>query len=291
VTAPAIICDTSNIIAAGTTVSIHIGCTAQSGGTCTTQAPRLINPTKAATAGTADVWKVRVETQDASDATIDNATVSIGTIDSVEVRASVDPTLTFTIAGVSNGVDANTGNATGCLATEDTNAGNVSTATLVNLGVLANTPTAIDTQVGNVAAQLITISTNATGGYNLTATSSGQLQNFATGYAIDSVTTPAAFPNGLHYFGLNACGLDVSTGTWGANNCETEITGSSNACNYGWPTKTTAVTLATDASGPVGNAIAAGNGLTTVRYAAGVDARVPAGEYQTAVTYVATATF
>lgn len=291
VSAPTIRCQTSAIIAAGTTVTILIGCTAQSAGACTTQAPRLINPTKSATAGTADIWKVKIETLDAADSGIDTATVSIGTIDSVEVRANVDPTLTFTITGVGNGLAANTGNTTGCLSTELTNAGNVSTATLVNLGVLANTPTAIDTQIGNVAAQYITITTNGTGGYNLTATSSGQLQNFASGFAITSSTTPAAFPNGLHNFGLNACGLDVSTGTWGANNCESEITGSSQACNYGWPTRSTAVTLATDATGPVGNVITAGNGITSVRYAAGVDARVPAGEYQTAVTYVATATF
>lgn len=291
VSAPTIECETNSSIAAGTTVTLLIGCTAQSGGTCTTQAPRLINPTKSATAGTADVWKVNIVTRNASDVALDDATVSIGTIDSVQVRATVDPTLTFTIAGVANGSAVNTGNTTGCTANETTNTGIAATATLINLGVVSNTPTAIDTKLGNIAAQLITVSTNAGGGYTLTATSAGQLRNYSNGFAFDSDTTPAAFPNGLHYFGLNACGLDVNTGTWGNANCESEITGSSNACNYGWPTQTTAVTLASDSTGPVGNAVVAGNGLTTVRYAAGTDATVPAGEYQTAVTYVATATF
>ncbi len=291
VSAPTIECQTNSTINAGTTVTILIGCSAQSSGSCTTQAPRLVNPTKSASAGTADVWKVNIETRDASNNVLDDAIVSIGTIESVEVRATVDPTLTFTIAGVSNGSAVNTGNTTGCTATELTNTGISPSATLVNLGIVSSSTTSTNTAFGNRAAQLITISTNATNGYSLTATSSGQLRNFANGFAFSSNTTPTAFPSGTHYFGMNACGLDVNTSTWGLANCSTHITGSTNACNYGWPTQTSAVTLASDSTGPVGNVIATGNGLTTVRYAAATDVTVPAGEYQTAVTYVATATF
>lgn len=291
VSAPTIECQTNSTINAGTVVTLLIGCTAQSSGSCTTQAPRLVNPTKSATAGTADVWKVNIQTRDASNNPLDDATVSIGTIDSVQVRATVDPTLTFTIAGVANGSAVNTGNTTGCTATENTNAGITPTSTIVNLGVVGSSTTSTNTAFGNIAAQLITVTTNATNGYSLTATSSGQLRNNANGFAFASNTTPTAFPSGTHYFGLSACGLDVNTSTWGNANCSTHITGSTNACKYGWPTQTSAVTLASDTSGPVGNVISTGNGITSVRYAAATDVTVPAGDYEAAVTYVATATF
>ncbi len=281
----------SGTIAANSVVKIYLGCTASTSASCTTQAPRIINPTKSAATGTADIWKISIVTKDSSGIELDSATVAIGTVETVEVRATVDSTLTFSISGVSNGSAVNSGNTTGCTATETTNAGITPTATLVNLGVLANTPTTTNTKIGNIAAQLISISTNAANGYTLTATSSGKLQNYQSGFAIASNTTPQEFPSGSHFFGINACGLDVSTSTWGSASCNSYITGSTSPCKYGWPTPTTAVTLASDSTGPVGNTITSGNGLVTVRYAAGIDASVPAGEYQTAITYVATPTF
>lgn len=296
VSAPTVICTVATAqVAAGVTVTILIGCTAQSGGSCTTQAPRLINPTKTATAGTADLWTVNLTTRDGSDVTIDSTSVRIGTIDSVLVQATVDPSLTFTIAGVSNGSAANTGNTTGCGNTETTNTGITPTATSVNLGVLGNTPTGTNTKIGNIAAQLLTITTNAQNGYSLTATSSGSLIDPANGYFLNSSTTPAVFPSGADWFGLHSCSRDASTSTWTSgsdNGCNTYITGSTgDLCKYGWPTRTTSVTLASDSTGPIGNSILAGNGLVTVEYAAGVDAAVPAGNYRSIVTYVATATF
>lgn len=301
----------SGPVAAGSVITIMLGCSAASDeDTCTTQVPRIINPTKSANAGTADIWKVTLLTEDASDIGLDNVTVSIGTIESVTVRATVDPTLTFTIAGVANGVDVSTGNGTGCAQDEDTNAGIASTATEVNLGLLASSPAA-DAKVGNIAAQLLTVSTNAPGGYVITATSSGQLINPSSGYWIDSSTTPTAFPStGADWFGVHACGLDTFDGTtisttyWntaasdsacgscatGSTSCP-DATSGTNLCKYGWPTTTTPVTIAADPNGPVGNSLTAGNGLTSVSYAAGADAGVPAGEYRAFITYVATPTF
>jgi hypothetical protein len=297
-------------IAAGSVVEIFIGCSTVGGGTCTAQTPRVINPTKTAAAGTADTWKIAVQTRNGSDVLIDSATVAVATIDSVQILATVDPTLTFTIAGVGNGVDVNTGNTTGCLQDEDTNAGTAATATVVNLGILGNTPTAVDTKVSNIAAQLLTVTTNGSGGYSLTATSAGQLRDFSSGFAINSSTTPTAFPASAprHWFGFHACGLDtynatIGTTFWNTTASNTEcgscISGSTtcpdstpgtNVCKYGWPTTTTSLTLASDSTGPIGTA-SDGNGLVSVSYASGVDANVPGGSYQTYVTYVATATF
>ncbi len=282
-------------IAAGSVIKIYLGCATSTSSSCSVQTPRIINPTKTAAAGTVDRWKVKIDTEDASDVLLDTATVAIGTIDSVHVLATVDPTLTFTIAGIANATAVNNGNTTGCTQTETTNAGLASTATEVNLGVLSNTPTSTNTKVGNIAAQLISITTNGTGGYSLTATSSGPLRNDELGFDIASNTTPAAFPNGGPWFGIHACGLDVTLLTWNStasSACNSYITGSTDPiCLYGWPTQTTSVTLASDTTGPIGNSITAGNGLTSVSYASGVSASIPAGTYQSEVTYVATATF
>lgn len=296
VTSPAIMCETTGSVSAGTTITIIIGCTSQSSGSCTAQSPRMINPTKTASAGTADIWKLIIETRDAGDGTLDSATVSIGTIESVTVRASIDPTLSFTITGVPNGSPVNTGNTTGCLQTENTNSGISSTSTAVNLGLLADSPSGTDVTVGNIAAQRINISTNGANGYVLTATSSGQLINPTTGFFLASSTTPTAFPaSGSDWFGIHACGLDVATATWNSTAstaCNSYISGSTDPiCLYAWPNTTTPLSIASDATGPIGNSLIAGNGVVSISYAAGADAGVPPGEYRTVITYVATPAF
>lgn len=282
-------------IAASTTVTILLGCSSATGAACNTQIPTIINPTKTAAAGTADTWTMNITTRDVTNSTdLDTSRIKIGTIESVQVRASVDPTLTFSIAGIANNVAVNTGNTTGCTGLDTTNAGNASTATVIDLGTLGNTPTATGARVSNIAAQLLTVTTNASNGYSLTATSSGQLINPANGVAINSNTAPAVFPNGAPWFGIHPCGLDVTAATWNTTTqaCNTYITGSADPiCKYAWPTSATSVSLASDTSGPIGNTIVTGNGLTTVEYAAGIDASIPSGIYTTVITYVATPTF
>ena len=298
ISAPTITCTLGGVVNAATVVTILVGCSAQSGGECTTQVPTLINPTKSAVAGTADIWKVNIDTQDGASAAIDTVRVSLGTIESVQIAATVDPSLTFTIAGVSNGSAVNTANTSGCLQTETTNTGETPTATTVNLGVLANTPAVNTTKIGNIAAQLLTVTTNAVNGYSLVATSSGPLRNLATGYDISSSTTPTAFPSTpAQWFGLHACGLDTNpastfwNSTGGNTNCNSVIDTGTNPCKYGWPTQTSPITIAYRTTGPVGNLLVTGSGLTSVAYAAGIDARVQAGTYQTVVTYIATPSF
>ncbi len=296
-------------IAAGSLVEIFIGCTTVAAGDCTVSTPTLINPTKSAVAGTADVWKINVQTRDDSDINLDNATIAIGTIDSVAVRATVDPTLSFTIVGLANGDQVNLGNTDGCLQAETTNTGIPATATEVNLGLLLDPP-GTDVKIRSIAAQRINISTNGAGGYALTATSSGTLINPSTGFFLESSTTPTAFPAATDWFGIHACGLDtygggISTTFWNTTatntECGTCVTGSgscpdaagpgTNICKYGWPTQASALTLASDTTGPIGNTVALGNGIISVAYAGTVDALIPPGEYRTVITYVATPTF
>lgn len=266
------------VVSAGVTgsanITINIGSTT----------PILINPTKAAGAGTADTWGITIKTLDSGGAEIDYAKIKIATIESVEVYATVDPTLTFTIGGIVNATAVNTGN-TACTNSEVVNTGFDSSATEVNLGVLG--PSQM-----NISAQLMTVSTNGGGGYSLTATSSGHLIDSDIGYWIadaqgtptnNDLPVPAYVNAGTPAFGIHACGNDVVAGTWG-----TGVTGGSNA-KYANPSPAYYYILAADTTGPIIGA--SGNGMTTVEYAATISTAVPAGSYHTVLTYVATPSF
>lgn len=261
-------------VAAGDTVIINIGCSGHASGTCNNQTPRLINPVKSAVAGTADLWKVQLQVNNTNN---DSARVTIGTIESVQVQATVDPTLTFQISALNGAVNA--GN-TGCSSTDTVNSGIPSTPTAVNLGLLNTTSI-------NISAQLITISTNGRWGYALTATSSGHLIDPTSGFWIrDSGAVPAAIAAHAPWFGIHPCGADVATSgvSWGSGNAGDV------GDYFGWPATTTPLRLAALTTGPVG--VSGSNaGLTSIEYAAAVDVSVPAGLYASTITYTATPTF
>ncbi len=282
---PKFTCTTSGTVSTGTTVTFLIGCSSASGASCTTQSPFLINPTKTAANGTADTWNVLVQTQDGSSNLLDQGTTKIATVETVLVRAQVDATFTFTIAGIASGSNVYLGNATGCTTTDTINTGFASLPDVVDLASLP-----VNSATINTSAQLMTIQTNASNGYSITATSSGQLSNKASGYAIASSTAGSAFPStgaNSAWFGIRACGTDANTGLFGASSLN--ATRGSGAI-YAWPTQTTSITLASKATGPI-NPTSTTNGLITVEYAAAAGVETPSGNYDTTVTYVATPTF
>lgn len=271
-------CNLTVGISASSEVTITIG----------NSTPQLINPTKSTTVGTADLWTLTVRTTDNAANIIDSSKIKIGTVESVEVYATVDPVFTFSIGGINNGLPVNTGNDTGCTNTEVINTGFNSSATEVNLGALGR-------DIINRSAQLITITTNGSGGYILTATSSGHLIEPATGYWLgdaqgtptnNDTPAPAFLTAGTTAFGIHPCGLDVTTGTWGSG-----ATGGGAGAKYANPSPSYYYTLASDSTGPVTTDVTAGNGLVTMQYSATVSAIVPSGLYRTALTYVATPTF
>ncbi len=296
----------------GETIRIFIGCTASSVSSCTTQAPRIINPTKTQAVGTADSWKIGIATRTAADTALENTTIGIATNETVTIRATVDPTLSFTIAGINSGTDLADGNS-GCGATpgvygQTANTGINSTANEVNLGVLQNTPSA-GSAITNLAGQLITISTNGSTGYALTATSASSLLNPETGYiffANQTPLTPTNFTAGGDFFGLHACGNDV-TSAWvegspgGGSDCNFFAgphAPTTDECFWSWPNPgnklSDGVTLpiASDTVGPVGTGTGeTGDGITSVAYGAGIDVLVPPGEYRAIITYIATPSF
>ena len=280
----------------GTNIQVFIGCSAITAGACTTQVPTLINPTKTATSGTADVWRVGIASTDGSSNPLDSSTISIGTVESVTVRATIDPSLTFIISGVTDGLAVNTGNVTGCLQVETTNTGITSTATDVGLGSLSSVPSA-GTKLSNIAAQLLTVATNGANGYAITATSSGSLSNPSTGFSVNSSTTPLVFPSTGNYFGMHPCGADSDVTRWiqtpTTTVCNTYVPGATPVCKYAWPNNAPML-VSNRAAGPIGtgsSCAAAGCGLTSVSYAATQDVSLPPGIYQSVITYVATPSF
>jgi hypothetical protein len=225
---------------------------------------------------------------------MDTGSLKVATIESVQVQATVEPTITFTIAGLTNSQNYNTvSGATNC-GSEASNSGIDSTATFVNLGLL--NPGQV-----NRAGQLLTVSTNGSSGYAITATTSGRFISPASGQwlpdgnggngltGIDSpapVTVPGV---GTAFFGFSPCGTNVYNnpaniwGTYTGNSIGGATAKVSNPWNN--PVNAYYATIASYTSG----AISAD--LIVVRYAAGVSTITPAGVYSTNVTYVATATF
>lgn len=276
------------------TIYVAIGCktSVDASGNCNTASPILINPTKIAAAGSSDQWKVLIQTTDSGGITLDTARALVATVESVQVEATVEPSLTFTITGLANATHYNT--ISNC-ADETSTSGIDSTATTVNLGILSNARI-------NSAAQKLVVVTNGSTGYSLTATSSGRLINPVNGFFIpdanigngltaNNIPIPAAITIATPAFGISPCGQDVPTSNpnWGGSS-GTVNSGAlfSNPWN-GIADKGYNATLASYTLGPSNGD--ATHGTTLVRYGATVTGTTPAGIYTTVLTYVASASF
>lgn len=147
----------------GTPITITIGATDGS------NTPILPSPTNTHNIGTADSYTFQLRHYDDSDSLIDQTNGQIALIEAVRVTATVDPTITFTIAGVT----ADSGTYCGVTRTA---ASVDSTAYSVPFGSLSlNTFTD--------AVQNLTVSTNASYGYVVTAAEDDELGK-------DGATTP-----------------------------------------------------------------------------------------------------
>ncbi len=286
ISAPTITCNLATAgINPGVTVTMVIG----------NSTPALINPTKSNTAGSNDSWRVTVQTTDSGGLVLDDAKIAIGTIDSVKVTADVDPSLTFTIAGVAPGTTLSGISSTTSVCGDTTTAGlPAATATEVNLGSLRNAAISI-------AAQRLTVSTNGAQGYTISATSSGRMINPATGFwlyglngdtllSANDTPVPATFrASGFEGFGISACGSHSSTivsSQWGGNAC---ATGFSSGCKYSNPYNVGTASFYSTITSYTGGAVSSDD--TIVKYAGTVSGTTPPGTYRTMFTYVATATF
>lgn len=134
----------------------------------------LINPAPASghVVGTADQYRMIVQHLDSGNAVVDQTTAAVAMIESVKVTASVAPQITFTIGGVAASTSA-------CGITTSV----TTTPTLVPLGELS---------IGAFrhAAQTLTVSTNAQGGYVVTAAAADQLARPGVTCTGDGNATP-----------------------------------------------------------------------------------------------------
>lgn len=298
ITAPTLDCLVTSQITGGTTITIILGCTTGTT-TCTVFSPRLINPTKSAAAGSADTWKVSITTTDTTangGTTLDSGSARIATVEAVQVQGTVEPTLTFTISGTTDGSDV-TSAASGCGASILSNTGIDTTATFVNLGILSNARL-------NKAIQRLRVSTNGSTGYSITATSSGRFINPASGFffadangnsnlTANDTPVPAVIEVAAATaakFGIHACGsrvTAVNSNQWVNAGTAPDTTDGTARFSNPWNTGTSGFynTIASYTAGPVTN------DDTAILYASTILGSTPAGIYGNYYTYVATATF
>lgn len=199
------------------------------------------------------------------------------TTNTVQTQASVGSTLTITIIGIPGSTPVNTQNP-GCVNTETTSPNAATTATGVNLGQLTNNIT--------IAAQRIVVTTNSTSGYSLLAQTNGYFVNSVANFRLGSSVVPSSFPLTGHFFGIHACGHDLSVSTWGSG----KTMRGSNAL-YVWPSAETQLLITSDTTGPIDATVEPGNGVTTIQYAATIDATVPGGTYAGVITFTVSPTF
>jgi len=251
----------SAIIAPNATVTIEIGTNATFG---TTGNAQLTNPSATtsyeftATAGTADSGQFRV-----------------AIVDDVLVTANIDTTLTFTVTGVTSGATVNTSTTTTAA---------VTTSDTLPFGTLA-------ANVSKTLAQDLAVTTNARNGFVVTVEQSQQLQS-STGADIDGfvngnwTTTPTAWSAPT-----NNIANENTWGHWGLTS-EDFVTGRTSEFSANtWVAASTTPIIIMGHTGPSDGATA-GEGLTRIGYQAQIATLQEAGDdYNTSLTYIATATF
>lgn len=141
----------TNSCPASSTITVTVG---------STNKPINPAPRTGHTQGTADAYSIKAQTRDGSDNEIDTVDVMVAPVEAVFVSATVEETLTFTIAAVGSGTTA-----CGSGASTDV----TTYAFAVPFGSIASTNTFYD------AEQQLTVSTNADGGYKVYVTEDDEL--------------------------------------------------------------------------------------------------------------------
>lgn len=275
--------------------------TACTGGTVTAtigSTKTLVNPAKITSGhsvGSADYYQWNIATWDqapASGAIIDQTDASVAVIEGVLISATVDETLTFSIAGVT--ADSGT---TGTCGITRTASSPDTTAVAVPWGTLVPAYTAAT----HNTEQLLTVSTNADGGYAVTAIANDQMgkdgktcsttENGDESCIQDTTCQASACSHttatdwGADPTSYPGLGYSLEEVTTGAASFEYNDTGTFLAKQFpDQQASQTAETIMTEA-GPVDSS------QIYVCYRIDITATQPAGYYYNKVRYTATATF
>lgn len=205
----------------------------------------------------------------------DNGSTRVAIVNTVEVTASVDTTLTFNIDGVGGGTAVNGTSTTGS-----------STATAIPFGTL-------QAGVATTVAQQLSVTTNAKNGFVVTVQADGQLVS-ATGADIDGfangtyTSTPTTWsgPSG-------SLGNENTYGHWGITTADNSVTAGLTD-EFGDNEFVSASTSPVEVfrhDGPA-NGTTAHMGRTEVAYQIQITALQEAGDdYNATLTYVATPVF
>lgn len=150
-------------------------CAAASTITMTTSNNKILNPAPytSHTQGVADVYSIDILTEDSGGTDLDSGSVRVAPVEAVLVSATVDETLSFTVAGLSSSTST-------CGQTTDV----TTQAYSVPWGTIASTGTFYE------GSQQLTVSTNATSGYSVTVEEDDQLNKDSD--ACDSPTAATA---------------------------------------------------------------------------------------------------
>lgn len=255
------VCTGSGTLAASTAVTIVIGVT-----------NKLINPapvTSGHSRGTADVYNVTINEYDSGGTNVvDSTIVSIAPVEGVLVSATVQNTLSFSIAAVSSGTPC--GKALSV----------TTTATTVPFGTITS-------GAFYNAAHLLTVSTNAASGYSVTAQENAALS--IDGLSVTTLADTACPPNtctttsqadwtttstsGFGYSLANSSGTDASF-----------LYNTSATFNARPFDSSTARTIMTNTAPVNGSAV-------NVCYQIATSGTQKAGYYLNKLTYIATPTF
>jgi len=262
--------------ATGSTITITIG----------DSNTKLINPAPVTghTQGIADVYSIKVQTRDGSDYTLDESNVRVSVFEGVLVSATVQETLSVTVAGVAASTNA-------CGQTTDV----ATTATSVPWGTIINFGSFLE------AAQTVTVSTNAVSGYTLRVAQNDQMGR-----------------NGITCTGANAgeaqnCIQDTTCGPTSCSESTSEDWTSTSYYGMGYSLQNISATDASfvyDESGRTFSArqfadleasenqqiimsrnTPAASSQVYVCYRLNISATQPAGYYFNRIAYTATATF
>jgi hypothetical protein len=161
--------------------------------------PGVINPApinSGHTQGTADVYEINIKTRDGSDNTLDNSDVKVAPVEGVFVSATVDETLSFSVAAVT----ANSGDYCGVTRTSSTPD---TTAYSIPWGTISSTYAAAT----NNTAQQLTVSTNALSGYKVYIEENDQMGKNG------NVCTGATPSTGEFTFSAGTCIRDTLCGS------------------------------------------------------------------------------
>lgn len=276
----------------------------------------LINPAAATdhTAGDADDYIVDVQHLSSSDSIVDSTKVRVAVVESVRVTATVEPTITFTISQLTS-ANISTNDTCGLNSNFANNNEVTTTATTVPFGSLS-------LGAFNDAAHELKCVTNGSGGYAVTVIEDDQLSiggdgstviadtdgddegivetsgslaadEWATendesgfGFSLDNQTGNAssspASEVAFEYDGDCAEGGFSCIGDVDQTNC------SGTYCAFAFPStddSEDALTIMRNQSKPTGNE------YTNICYRLAIAPTQTAGDYENALTYVATATF